>query len=165
MLGAPGALPFNRPSEPSALNQSTQSRTICSPTPPIRAALERGRHHRSPRVPKDGGSDRDRVIDAQAFAAKHRQNPGEAELEQTWQTLPKAVCHVESDKCRFGNRPRESNFQRLGIRRYASHRLTERTWWQCMIHIVSGPICLWKADLGRSGLSSNLLSKFNYEKL
>src|ERR1700724_406052 len=62
-----------------------------------------GRHHRSPRVPKDGGSDRDRVIDAQAFAAKQRQNPGEAELEQTWQTLPKAVRHVESDKCRFGN--------------------------------------------------------------
>src|ERR1700724_1050455 len=75
-----------------------------------------GRHHRSPRLPKDGGSDRDRVIDAQAFAAKQRQSPGEAELEQTWQTLPKAVRHVESDKCRFGNPPRESNFQRLGIR-------------------------------------------------
>src|ERR1700731_1071613 len=28
----------------------------------------------------------------------------------------KAVCHGESDKCRFGNPPQESNFQRLGIR-------------------------------------------------
>src|SRR5882757_9525203 len=27
----------------------------------------------------------------------------------------KAVCHGESDKCRFGNPPQESNFQRLGI--------------------------------------------------
>ncbi|MFZ3328260.1 MAG: hypothetical protein WA231_21290, partial [Methylocella sp.] len=39
----------------------------------------------------------------------------EAEPESTWQTLPKAVCHSESDKCRFGNPPQESNFQRLGI--------------------------------------------------
>src|ERR1700719_3895177 len=30
--------------------------------------------------------------------------------------LSKAVCHGESDKCRFGNPPQESNFQRLGIR-------------------------------------------------
>src|ERR1700730_17534190 len=29
--------------------------------------------------------------------------------------LSKAVCHGESDKCRFGNPPQESNFQRLGI--------------------------------------------------
>jgi hypothetical protein len=29
--------------------------------------------------------------------------------------LSKAVCHRESDKCRFGNPPQESNFQRLGI--------------------------------------------------
>jgi hypothetical protein len=29
--------------------------------------------------------------------------------------LSKAVCHGESDKCRFGNPPLESNFQRLGI--------------------------------------------------
>jgi hypothetical protein len=48
----------------------------------------------------------DRVIAAQAFAAKQRQSPGEAELKQTWQTLRKADCHVESDKRRFGNRPR-----------------------------------------------------------
>jgi hypothetical protein len=31
--------------------------------------------------------------------------------------LSKAVCHGESDKCRFGNPPQESNFQRLGISR------------------------------------------------
>ncbi|MGC2222325.1 MAG: hypothetical protein WA624_08135, partial [Methylocella sp.] len=37
-----------------------------------------------------------------------------------WQTLPKAVCHGESDKCRFGNPPQESNFQRLGIIRLVS---------------------------------------------
>jgi hypothetical protein len=30
--------------------------------------------------------------------------------------LSKAVCHGESDKCRFGNPPQESNSQRLGIR-------------------------------------------------
>src|ERR1700730_12695914 len=29
--------------------------------------------------------------------------------------LSKALCHGESDKCRFGNPPQESNFQRLGI--------------------------------------------------
>src|ERR1700738_2613347 len=29
--------------------------------------------------------------------------------------LSKVVCHGESDKCRFGNPPQESNFQRLGI--------------------------------------------------
>src|ERR1700730_18429332 len=29
--------------------------------------------------------------------------------------LSKAVCHGESDKCRFRNTPQESNFQRLGI--------------------------------------------------
>jgi hypothetical protein len=29
--------------------------------------------------------------------------------------LSKAVCHGESDKCRFGNPPQESNFQRLGV--------------------------------------------------
>src|SRR5580700_1722252 len=29
--------------------------------------------------------------------------------------LSKAVCHGESDKCRFGNPPQESNSQRLGI--------------------------------------------------
>src|SRR6202023_3949550 len=33
--------------------------------------------------------------------------------------LSKAVCHGESDKCRFGNPPQESNFQRLGISRFA----------------------------------------------
>src|ERR1700731_3947749 len=36
--------------------------------------------------------------------------------------LSKAVCHGESDKCRFGNPPQESNFQRLGI----SHRRDRR---------------------------------------
>ncbi|MGA7385610.1 MAG: DHA2 family efflux MFS transporter permease subunit [Methylocella sp.] len=30
-------------------------------------------------------------------------------------SLSKAVCQGESDKCRFGNPPQESNFQRLGI--------------------------------------------------
>jgi len=30
--------------------------------------------------------------------------------------LSKVVCHGESHKCRFGNPPQESNFQRLGIR-------------------------------------------------
>jgi hypothetical protein len=30
--------------------------------------------------------------------------------------LSKAVCHGESDKCRFGNSPQESNSQRLGIK-------------------------------------------------
>src|SRR3984893_10907439 len=30
--------------------------------------------------------------------------------------LSKAVCHGESDKCRFENPPQESNFQTLGIR-------------------------------------------------
>jgi hypothetical protein len=34
----PGALPSMRPSGPLALNRSTQSRIVCSPTPPIRAA-------------------------------------------------------------------------------------------------------------------------------
>src|SRR5256885_15942110 len=33
--------------------------------------------------------------------------------------LSKAVCHGESDKCRFGNPPQESNFQRLGISHHA----------------------------------------------
>jgi hypothetical protein len=37
----PGALPFSSPGGPSALNASTQSRTVCSPTPPIRAASPR----------------------------------------------------------------------------------------------------------------------------
>src|SRR5207302_458560 len=37
----PGALPFTRPGGPSALNASTQSRTVCSPTPPIFAASVR----------------------------------------------------------------------------------------------------------------------------
>src|SRR5580692_8444837 len=32
--------------------------------------------------------------------------------------LSKAVCHGESDKCRFGNPPQGSNFQRLGITVY-----------------------------------------------
>src|ERR1700730_14896092 len=32
--------------------------------------------------------------------------------------LSKAVCHGESDKCRFGNPPQESNSQRLGISRH-----------------------------------------------
>ena len=32
--------------------------------------------------------------------------------------LSKVVCHGESDKCRFGNPPQESNFQRLGIRSF-----------------------------------------------
>src|SRR5580692_7473657 len=41
MLGAPGALPFKRPSGPLALKRTTQSRTICTPTPPVRAASER----------------------------------------------------------------------------------------------------------------------------
>src|ERR1700730_6970624 len=35
--------------------------------------------------------------------------------------LSKAVCHGESDKCRFGNPRQESNFQRRGI----SSRLEE----------------------------------------
>src|SRR4030081_3239283 len=30
--------------------------------------------------------------------------------------LSKAVCHGESDKCRFGNPPQESNSQRLVIK-------------------------------------------------
>lgn len=37
----PGALPSSRPSGPRALNRTTQSRTICKPTPPIRAAAVR----------------------------------------------------------------------------------------------------------------------------
>jgi hypothetical protein len=78
------------------------------------AIRDLGKSHRSTGS-GDGGSDRDRVMDAQAFAAKQRQSPGEAELEQTWQAPRKAVCHVESDKSRFGNRPRESNFQSLGM--------------------------------------------------
>src|ERR1700686_2685965 len=36
--------------------------------------------------------------------------------------LSKAVCHGESDKCRFGNPPQESNFQRLGISRCIAAR-------------------------------------------
>jgi len=34
----PGALPLTRPGGPSALNASTQSRTVCRPTPPSLAA-------------------------------------------------------------------------------------------------------------------------------
>jgi hypothetical protein len=41
MVGVPGALSFKRPSGPSAMKRSTQSRTIYNPTPPIRAASER----------------------------------------------------------------------------------------------------------------------------
>jgi hypothetical protein len=41
MLGSPGALPVKRPSGPLALKRTTQSRTICTPTPPIRAARAR----------------------------------------------------------------------------------------------------------------------------
>src|SRR5438067_1961715 len=37
----PSALPFTKPEGPSALNASTQSRTVCNPTPPIRAASVR----------------------------------------------------------------------------------------------------------------------------
>ena len=37
----PGALRSTRPAGPSALKRTTQSRTICSPTPPIRAASVR----------------------------------------------------------------------------------------------------------------------------
>jgi len=37
----PGALPFTNPSGPSALNRSTQSRIVWSPTPPIAAASPR----------------------------------------------------------------------------------------------------------------------------
>src|SRR4051812_16931155 len=37
----PGALPSIRPSWPRALNRTTQSRIVCNPTPPIRAALVR----------------------------------------------------------------------------------------------------------------------------
>ena len=37
----PGALPSIRPSGPRALNRTTQSRRVCSPTPPIRAARVR----------------------------------------------------------------------------------------------------------------------------
>jgi hypothetical protein len=40
--GWPGALRSLSPPGPSALNRSTQSRTICSVTPPIRAASVRG---------------------------------------------------------------------------------------------------------------------------
>jgi hypothetical protein len=39
--GRPGALRSIRPPGPSALNRSTQSRTICSVTPPILAAAVR----------------------------------------------------------------------------------------------------------------------------
>jgi hypothetical protein len=39
--GWPGALRSISPSGPSALNRSTQSRTICGVTPPIRAASVR----------------------------------------------------------------------------------------------------------------------------
>src|SRR3979490_2512059 len=31
--------------------------------------------------------------------------------------LSKAVCHGESDKCRFGNPPQEANFPRFGVRK------------------------------------------------
>jgi hypothetical protein len=34
----PGALPSIRPAGPSTLKASTQSRTVCNPTPPILAA-------------------------------------------------------------------------------------------------------------------------------
>jgi hypothetical protein len=37
----PGALPLTKPSGPRALNRTTQSRRVCNPTPPIRAALVR----------------------------------------------------------------------------------------------------------------------------
>src|ERR1700730_18958436 len=37
--------------------------------------------------------------------------------------LSKAVCHDQSDKCRFGNPPQESNFQRLGITATAGARV------------------------------------------
>ena len=36
-----GALPFNNPAAPSWLNRTTQSRTVCSPTPPTAAASDR----------------------------------------------------------------------------------------------------------------------------
>lgn len=36
-----GVLPSSGPSGPRALNRTTQSRTICKPTPPIRAAVVR----------------------------------------------------------------------------------------------------------------------------
>src|SRR6202022_2552876 len=39
--------------------------------------------------------------------------------------LSKAVCHRESDKCRFGNPPQESNFQRLGIRPFDPNPVAE----------------------------------------
>jgi hypothetical protein len=39
--GLPGALPSISPAGPSALKARTQSRTVCSPTPPIRAASVR----------------------------------------------------------------------------------------------------------------------------
>ena len=39
--GLTGALPLISPSGPRSLNFTTQSRTICSPTPPIRAASVR----------------------------------------------------------------------------------------------------------------------------
>jgi hypothetical protein len=58
------------------------------------------RRHKSPQAPKDGGSDRDHARRKPSHQSSVKVR--EAELE-TWQTLPKAVCHVESDKCRFGN--------------------------------------------------------------
>ena len=50
----------------------------------------------------DGGSDRDRVIAAQAFAAKQRQSPGEAELEPTWQTSQKLFAMVNQTNADSG---------------------------------------------------------------
>ena len=41
--GLPGALPFRSPDGPSALKASTQSRNVCNPTPPTRAASVRER--------------------------------------------------------------------------------------------------------------------------
>jgi hypothetical protein len=55
-------------------------------------------------LPPDGGSDRDRAIDAQAFRSKAASKSGRSGTEADMANLSKAVCHVESDQGRFGNR-------------------------------------------------------------
>jgi len=82
----PGALPFTSPAGPSALNWSTQSRTVCSPTPPIAAAALREPRHRPPPRPTIAGVDPHRLTLWPAGAATWRRNRLEAELERPWET-------------------------------------------------------------------------------
>jgi hypothetical protein len=114
--GAPGAVPFKRPSGPSALKRSTQSRTICNPTPPIRAASEREPQSQiSASAKKTPG--------LTGITRLPRQKPQSQIIEiipqqkRSRHSKPPSVCHLESNRNRIGNPPNESPIQRLGISR------------------------------------------------